>query len=99
MPNRAKRVQEKPRLKDKLNLLGISAHPGTGQRPPSPLQEVGIEQEVLRQKLFREVANEQQRADRTRTTDPMGARERMQRLRDRVSQLLDKHRQERKRQE
>ena len=50
-------------LKDKLSLLTSNDRlaPGSGG-PASPLEEVGAQQEVLRQKMFREIDNEQQEA-------------------------------------
>lgn len=74
-------------LKDKLSLLGSNdrAAFGTGG-PPGPLEEVGSQQEVLRQKIFREINSEQQEAQKMMATDPRGAVARMRELRNRVAE-------------
>jgi len=74
-------------LKDKLSLLGAADRPTPNVGgPPSALEEVGAQQDVLRQKMFREIANEQQEAEKMMGSDPRGALTRLQQLRDRVSQ-------------
>ena len=74
-------------LKDKLSLLTSNDRlaPGSGG-PASPLEEVGAQQDVLRQKLFREINNEQQEAQKMMATDPRGAVARMRDLRNRVAE-------------
>jgi len=74
-------------LKDKLSLLGaVPEVLGANRREPSPLEAVNTQQELLRQKLFSELRNEEQAAARQLGTDPRGARERIQMLRDRMVQ-------------
>jgi len=71
-------------LKDKLSLLSAA-----GNRPirePSPLEEVNAQQELLRQQLSREIANETKEAQEMVRTDPRGALQRVTQLRTKVSQ-------------
>lgn len=71
-------------LKDKLSLLSAA-----GNRPlrePSPLEEVNAQQELLRQQLFKEITNETKAAEGLVRTDPRGALQRVQQLRERISQ-------------
>ena len=70
-------------LKDKLSLLSGSSG---GSREPSRLQEVDTQSGLLRQQLFREIGNEEKAAEQQFRTDPKGAYERLQKLRDRVAQ-------------
>jgi len=71
-------------LKDKLSLL--SAGPAIGPLvEPSPLEEVHTQEDLLRQKLFREITTETKLAAEMIPVDPRGARERVQSLRDRVA--------------
>jgi general secretion pathway protein D len=75
-------------LKDKLTFLRASiAQPLAVQpgQPPSPLEQVNSQQEVLRQKLVREIANEEKAAEELAQRDPKGALANMQKLRERVS--------------
>jgi general secretion pathway protein D len=71
-------------LQTKLSSLGTPA-PRT-LREPSPLDEVSSQQDLLRQKLFREIATESKIAEKMIPGDPRGANRRMQSLRERVSQ-------------
>ena len=73
-------------LKDKLTLLSQGGGSQPALREPSTLDVVDETQQLLRQKLFRELQNEEKAAERQMMTDPRGARARMQSLRDRVAQ-------------
>lgn len=75
-------------LKDKLTFLRgtIAAQPlpaAVGQA--SPLEQVSSQQEVLRQKLVREITNEEKAAEELAQRDPRGALANMQKLRERVA--------------
>jgi general secretion pathway protein D len=73
-------------LKDKLTLLGGPAPNGqANSEPGSPLEEIVSRQQVVQQQLQRDVSNEQQTARQQSQTDPKGALNRLQRLRDRVN--------------
>lgn len=74
-------------LKDKLTLLQSAP---ARELPPgaddaSPLGELDQRQQVLRERLFREIAAEQRLAQEQGQRDPKGARERLQKLRERVN--------------
>jgi general secretion pathway protein D len=76
-------------LKDKLTFLR-NAGPGVQPLPasvgqPSPLEQVSSQQEVLYQKLQREIANEEKAAEELAQRDPRGALANVQKLRERVS--------------
>ncbi len=75
---------ERQELQEKLSLLR-SVDPRVAAQGGSPLEQVDAEQQLIRQKLMREIASEQSEADRMREYDPRGALERLVRLRDRVS--------------
>ena len=72
-------------LRDKLTLLRM-ATPRPGPVPSSPLEEVDSQQKLLREKVSRDVHRELSEAEKTRTIDPRGSLQRLQRLRDRVEQ-------------
>ncbi|MFV1969214.1 MAG: hypothetical protein ACC628_27650, partial [Pirellulaceae bacterium] len=72
-------------LRDKLQFLGAARRTGAGN-PPSTFDAVGIQQDLVRQKLFREITTEQHAAEEQTFTDPKGALQRMEKLRDRVNQ-------------
>lgn len=73
-------------LQDKLILLqNNSTPPETGDREASPLEAVDSQQQLLRQKLFREISSVQVEAQRMSATDPKGALEKLKKLRERVS--------------
>lgn len=72
-------------LKDKLSLLSAAAN-ARDPREPSALEEVTAQQDLMRQQLFREITGETKAAEDMIRTDPHGALERVQQLRDRVSQ-------------
>ncbi len=71
------------RLQDLLQTLELSA------RPPRPLnsslEEVDARQQVLMRQIYAEVTREHAAADRMRETDPYGALQRLQDLRQRVA--------------
>jgi general secretion pathway protein D len=71
------------RLQDLLQTLELSARP---PRPlNSPLEEVDARQQVLMTQIYAEVTREHTAADRMRETDPYGALQRLQGLRQRVA--------------
>jgi general secretion pathway protein D len=74
-------------LKDKLTFLrGSSApQPLASGEPSSPLEQVNSQQELLRQKLLREILNEEKAAQLQAQKDPKGALSSLQRLRERVA--------------
>jgi len=74
-------------LRDKLMLL--QSNPGSGNKAPeaiSPLQQANDEASLLRQKLFREVTGEIAESERMVNEAPLQALDRLQLLRQRVSQ-------------
>ena len=75
-------------LKDKLTFLRAAANAqpiAAGEGQPSPLEQVNSAQEVLKQKLIREIANEEKTAEKLAQTNPRGALASLQKLRDRVA--------------
>ncbi|MBP85394.1 MAG: general secretion pathway protein GspD [Planctomycetaceae bacterium] len=72
-------------LKDKLSLLSAASNV-RDPREPSALEEVTAQQDLLRQQIFKEVTGETKAAEDMIRTDPRGALERVQQLRDRVGQ-------------
>src|SRR4029453_5945794 len=73
-------------LKDKLTSLRAATAqpvPAVGA-PPSPLEQVNSQQEVLRQKLYREILAEERAAKELAQRDPRGALANLTKLRDRV---------------
>ena len=52
---------------------------------PSPLEQVNSQQEVLRQKLVREVATEQKAAEKMAIKDPKGALESLKKVREKIT--------------
>lgn len=72
-------------LKDKLSLLAAAGN-STSAPEPSALDEVNAQQELLKQKLFREITNETKAAQMMIPQDPRGANDRVTHLRERVSQ-------------
>jgi general secretion pathway protein D len=75
-------------LKDKLTFLRatFAAQPLPAQvGQASPLEQVNSQQEVLRQKLVREIANEEKAAEQLARTDPRGALDNIRKLRERVA--------------
>jgi general secretion pathway protein D len=73
-------------LKDKLTFLrAAAAQPLPAGGEASPLEQVNSQQEVLRQKLYREILAEENKAKDQAQTDPKGALASLQRLRERVN--------------
>src|SRR4029078_4220636 len=62
-----------------------NARPLAGGEPPSPLEQVNSQQELLRQKLYREILNEEKAAQQQAQKDPRGALASLSRLRERVA--------------
>ena len=80
--------QTRQQLQDKLILLTTNNRAPTvaAESQPSQLEAVDAQQQLLRQKLWREITSEQAEAQRLSATDPKGALERLQRIRDRVNE-------------
>lgn len=75
-------------LQEKLVLLQNSPRPSLSAPstpPSSTLEAVDSRQQVLRQKLYREIVAEQANARQQSARDPRGAMQRLQQLRSRVS--------------
>ena len=72
-------------IREKISLLiandGIQVSPRSAR---SPLEEITVQQRLLRQKLFTEIAAEQKSVEEMTSEDPKGALERLIRLRERV---------------
>jgi general secretion pathway protein D len=79
--------ETRQQLKDKLTFLrnAATAQPLSPGATPSPLEQVNSQQEVLRQKLVREISSEQKAAEKLATTDPREALLRLKSIRDRVA--------------
>jgi len=75
-------------LQDKLILLqtGGTAPPVAAESQPSQLEAVDAQQQLLRQKLYREITSEQAEAQRMSASDPKAALERLQNIRQRVNE-------------
>lgn len=73
-------------LRDKLTLLQAVAQPAPTRPDGAPaVEEVQTRQQIAQQQLFREINHEQRAAEQQRATDPKGALNRMQTLRNRVA--------------
>ena len=75
-------------LKDKLTFLRSATAeplPIAGAAPLSPLEQVNSQQEIVRQKLYREILNEEKAAQDLAQRDPRGALSNLQSLRERVN--------------
>jgi general secretion pathway protein D len=72
-------------LKDKLTFLAGNVPAAPAATQPSQLEEVNARQQIVQQQMFREITNEQRAAEQQRNTDPIGALNRMQKLRGRVT--------------
>ncbi len=70
-------------LRDKLTLLRAAS---PREEEFNPLEEVDSQQQLMRQKLSREVFQELSTAERMRANDPRGALARLEDLRERVEQ-------------
>jgi general secretion pathway protein D len=79
--------ETRQQLKDKLTFLRNSegAKPLNAGESPSPLEQVNSQQELLRQKMVREILNEEKAAQQQAQTDPRGALANLRRLRERVA--------------
>ncbi len=79
--------ETRQQVKDKLTFLRNSegAKPLAGGESPSPLEQVNSQQELLRQKLYREILNEEKAAQQQVQKDPRGALTTLERLRERVT--------------
>ncbi|MDZ4849880.1 MAG: hypothetical protein SGI77_11325 [Pirellulaceae bacterium] len=75
-------------LKDKLTLLQANKSPykPSSGEPVTAMQELNDEQNLLRQKLWREVTTEINEAEKLVNTDPNTALDKLKMLRQRVSQ-------------
>lgn len=72
-------------LSHKLSLLSAAANQ-RNPREPSALEDVTDQQNLLREQLFREITNETKAAEEMIRANPTGAKERVQKLRDRITQ-------------
>src|SRR6185436_10216853 len=76
-------------LKGKLqDLSGPAARPapaGAEGIPPSPLDQVHSQQEVMRQKLVREITTEQRAAEKLASSDPKGALANLKKVREKIT--------------
>ncbi len=74
-------------LKDKLTFLrAATAQPlPVAGEAPSPLEQVNSQQEVVRQKIYREILAEEKAAKDLASRDPRGALANLTKLRERVS--------------
>ena len=73
------------RLRDKLSQLRARARRIDGApSAASPLEEINAVEQIVLQKLSREISTEQKEAERISKTDPKGALTHLQRLRTRV---------------
>jgi general secretion pathway protein D len=79
--------ETRQQLKDKLTFLrsNSSPQPLPSGAQASPLEEVNSQQDLLRQKLYREILNEEKAAETLAKNDPRGALANLQKLRDRVA--------------
>jgi general secretion pathway protein D len=75
-------------VQDHLSQLSVApqAEPLPAGGPPTPLQAAEQKRLVLQQKVQREIISEQAAADRILPSDPLGALQKLQDLRDRVGQ-------------
>lgn len=79
--------ETRQQLKDKLTFLNnaATAQPLPSGGNPSPLEQVNSQQEVLRQKLVREISSEQKAAEKLAASDPREALLRLKSVRERVA--------------
>lgn len=77
--------QTRQQLQDKLILLQSNASPAPAGGEPSTLEAVDSKQQLLRQKIYREITTETAEAQRMSENDPRSALERLHSLRDRVN--------------
>ncbi len=80
-------------LQDKLTFLRAAmaqpavpaVQPASADGAPSPLEQVNSQQEVLRQRMIREVTSERSEAEKLAQSDPRGALAKLNATRERVS--------------
>jgi general secretion pathway protein D len=73
-------------LKDKLTFLrAATVQPPVAGTQPSPLEQVNSQQEIMRQKMYREIISEEKAAKELAQRDPRTALVNLTKLRDRVS--------------
>jgi len=77
--------ETRQQLKDKLTFLNTAPAAAPPAEGASPLEQVGSEQELLRQKLMREIVNERQTAQKLAETDPLGALSNLKKVRERIA--------------
>jgi general secretion pathway protein D len=79
--------ETRQQLKDKLTFLRAAgaAQPRATAGQPSPLAQVTSQQELLRQKLIREIFNEEKAAQQLAQSEPRTALVNLRKLRDRVA--------------
>lgn len=79
--------ETRQQLKDKLTYLRTPSgvQPLPNGEPPTPLEQVNSQQELLRQKLVREILNEEKAAQQQAQKDPRGALANLKRLRERIA--------------
>ena len=79
--------ETRQQLKDKLTFLNTAPPAGLPGEAlgASPLEQVSSEQELLRQKLMREIINERQAAEKLAQNDPLGALNNLKKVRERVA--------------
>jgi general secretion pathway protein D len=77
--------ETRQQLKDKLTLLRTGAATAAAPGEPSPLEQVQSQQELVRQKLVREILNEERLARQQAESDPKQALANVQKLRERVA--------------
>jgi general secretion pathway protein D len=78
------RMLLKGKLQDLSGPVGRPASAGA-EGKPSPLEQVHSEQEILRQKLVREITTEQKAAEKLAITDPKGALQNLKKVREKIT--------------
>ncbi|ADB16715.1 type II and III secretion system protein [Pirellula staleyi DSM 6068] len=80
--------ETRQQLKDKLNSMSAAVNPLPLQPldgQPSPLEQVNSQQELLRQKLYREISSEVKSAEQLAASEPRTALENLNKLRTRIA--------------
>lgn len=78
--------RSKQQLQDQMNSLRAGVIKPAAGKAPSALETVDAQQQLLQQKLAREIQAEQAAAEKMRGADPHGALEKLKKLRDRIRQ-------------
>jgi general secretion pathway protein D len=80
--------QTRQQLQDLLvQLRDVPARPLTATPAgTAPLEAIGSQQQILQEKLFREITTERSAVEKMRNSDPLDALQRLQKLRERVAQ-------------